>query len=130
MGLAMARRFCEEGANVVVSSRKQEGVDEALAYLRDAGFRNVTGMASHQAKAADRTRLIAHTVATFGTRVRAPPRAGGRHAPAPASWATHARSGGGGGGVRVRVREGVCVHFHSKLGLYLRGGRFCLTTGR
>lgn len=47
MGLAMATRFAEEGAKVVVSSRKQAQVDKTVAALKARGF-EATGQPCHQ----------------------------------------------------------------------------------
>eukprot|EP00037_Helgoeca_nana_P032391 m.413655 g.413655 ORF g.413655 m.413655 type:complete len:283 (-) comp29144_c0_seq1:206-1054(-) len=65
LAYASAIRFAEEGAKLVISSRKQEAVDEAIAPLVARGF-EVSGVACHQAKAADRARLIKFAVDKYG----------------------------------------------------------------
>ncbi|XP_078538490.1 dehydrogenase/reductase SDR family member 4-like isoform X2 [Lissotriton helveticus] len=57
IGLAIARRLAQEGAHVVVSSRKQENVDKAVKQLQSENLR-VTGITCHAAKAEDRERLV------------------------------------------------------------------------
>ncbi|KAF6351103.1 hypothetical protein mRhiFer1_003880 [Rhinolophus ferrumequinum] len=58
IGLAIARRLAQDGAHVVVSSRKQQNVDQAVAALQGEGL-NVTGTVCHVEKAEDRERLVA-----------------------------------------------------------------------
>lgn len=65
IGFATAKRLGEEGAKIVISSRKQENVDEALQKLRDLNIQ-ATGVVCHQGKQEDRKRLIEHAVSTFG----------------------------------------------------------------
>ncbi|KAB0805533.1 hypothetical protein PPYR_02503 [Photinus pyralis] len=57
IGLATARRFAQEGAKVIISSRKQKNVDEALQTLHSEGL-EVTGLASHVSKESDRRALL------------------------------------------------------------------------
>eukprot|EP00040_Diaphanoeca_grandis_P005646 m.33868 g.33868 ORF g.33868 m.33868 type:complete len:276 (-) comp16883_c0_seq1:10-837(-) len=65
LGFAIAMRLGQEGGKLVISSRKQDAVDEALKILRSKGIEAV-GIASHQAKASDREKLIKLAVSTFG----------------------------------------------------------------
>ena len=61
----MAQRLAVDGAHVVISSRKQKNVDEALAKLKSEGL-SASGMVCHAGVKEDRTRLIEKTVAEFG----------------------------------------------------------------
>uniref|UniRef100_A0A5F5PR69 Dehydrogenase/reductase 2 n=1 Tax=Equus caballus TaxID=9796 RepID=A0A5F5PR69_HORSE len=58
IGFAIARRLAQDGAHVVVSSRKQQNVDRAVAVLQGEGL-SVTGTVCHVGKAKDRERLVA-----------------------------------------------------------------------
>uniref|UniRef100_A0A2K6F6F0 Dehydrogenase/reductase 4 n=1 Tax=Propithecus coquereli TaxID=379532 RepID=A0A2K6F6F0_PROCO len=58
IGFAIARRLAQDGAHVVVSSRKQQNVDRAVAALQGEGL-SVTGTVCHVGKAEDRERLVA-----------------------------------------------------------------------
>lgn len=65
IGLAMARGFLEAGASVTVCSRKQEGVDEALAELKD--YREqVFGKTVHVGKRESLEELLAASRERFG----------------------------------------------------------------
>ncbi|XP_042332972.1 dehydrogenase/reductase SDR family member 4-like [Sceloporus undulatus] len=57
IGLAIARRLAQDGAHVVVSSRKQANVDQAVAKLQTENL-SVSGLVCHVGKAEDRQRLI------------------------------------------------------------------------
>lgn len=59
IGYAIAKRLAEEGANVVVSSRKETNVRNALNKLTDIGLKNVSGIVCHVGKAEDRQNLYA-----------------------------------------------------------------------
>ncbi len=65
IGAAIARGFAQSGAKVVVSSRKQEAVDQVAQELVAAGHEAV-GVAAHAGKADDLARLVDATVARFG----------------------------------------------------------------
>uniref|UniRef100_A0A1B6F9X4 Dehydrogenase/reductase SDR family member 4 n=1 Tax=Cuerna arida TaxID=1464854 RepID=A0A1B6F9X4_9HEMI len=65
IGFAIAKRLGAEGANVVVSSRKEKNVSEAVKKLKDAGY-NVAGTVCHVAKADDRRRLLDTAVQHYG----------------------------------------------------------------
>ncbi|XP_069341724.1 dehydrogenase/reductase SDR family member 4 isoform X3 [Eulemur rufifrons] len=65
IGFAIARRLARDGAHVVVSSRKQQNVDRAVAALQEEGL-SVTGTVCHVGKAEDRERLVATAVKLHG----------------------------------------------------------------
>ncbi|XP_055218318.2 dehydrogenase/reductase SDR family member 4 isoform X3 [Gorilla gorilla gorilla] len=65
IGFAIARRLAQDGAHVVVSSRKQQNVDQAVATLQREGL-SVTGTVCHVGKAEDRERLVATAVKLHG----------------------------------------------------------------
>lgn len=59
LGLAVSKRILQEGGKVVICSRKQEKVDEALKQLKQIGPpENVQGIAAHAAKDEDRKKVI------------------------------------------------------------------------
>uniref|UniRef100_A0A8D2AQP8 Dehydrogenase/reductase SDR family member 4 n=1 Tax=Sciurus vulgaris TaxID=55149 RepID=A0A8D2AQP8_SCIVU len=58
IGFAIARRLAQDGAHVVISSRKQQNVDKAVNILQGEGL-SVTGTVCHVGKAEDRERLVA-----------------------------------------------------------------------
>ncbi|KAK1338777.1 hypothetical protein QTO34_019435 [Cnephaeus nilssonii] len=58
IGFAIVRRLAQDGAHVVVSSRKQQNVDQALAALQGEGL-SVSGTVCHVGKAEDRDWLVA-----------------------------------------------------------------------
>jgi short chain dehydrogenase len=66
IGLAIAKRLGAEGGKVVVSSRKQANVDEAVKLLQDQGVVDVFGIACHVGNAADRKKLFDNTIERFG----------------------------------------------------------------
>ncbi|KAK9879404.1 hypothetical protein WA026_006470 [Henosepilachna vigintioctopunctata] len=57
IGYAIARRLAREGAKVVVSSRKEKNVENAVQELKKEGL-NVTGVVCHVGKAEDRKKLF------------------------------------------------------------------------
>jgi len=61
IGFAIARRLALEGAAVVISSRKQKNVDEAVAKLKAEGL-DVFGLACHVSFADQRANLIKSTI--------------------------------------------------------------------
>ncbi|XP_055989190.1 dehydrogenase/reductase SDR family member 4 isoform X4 [Sorex fumeus] len=65
IGFAIARRLAQDGAHVVVSSRKQQNVDRAVTTLQGEGL-SVTGTVCHVGKAEDRERLVATAVKLHG----------------------------------------------------------------
>ncbi|XP_033044393.1 dehydrogenase/reductase SDR family member 2, mitochondrial isoform X1 [Trachypithecus francoisi] len=58
IGFAIARRLAQDGAHVVISSRKQQNVDRAVAQLQREGL-SVAGIVCHVGKAEDRGQLVA-----------------------------------------------------------------------
>jgi len=65
IGLGIARRLAEEGASVVISSRRQSNVDETVKTLRAEGF-EVAGTACHVGDREHLENLIKFTLDTYG----------------------------------------------------------------
>ncbi|XP_069098175.1 uncharacterized protein [Pleurodeles waltl] len=65
IGFAIARRLAEDGAHVVVSSRKKVNVDRAVEELKAENL-SVLGTICHVGKEEDRQRLIAKTLEQHG----------------------------------------------------------------
>ncbi|XP_058149676.1 dehydrogenase/reductase SDR family member 4 isoform X1 [Dasypus novemcinctus] len=65
IGLAIAQRLAQDGAHVVVSSRKQQNVDRTVAALQGEGL-SVTGTVCHVGKAEDRKHLVATALKLHG----------------------------------------------------------------
>ncbi|PSC69687.1 tropinone reductase-like 3 [Micractinium conductrix] len=65
IGLGIVRRLAQEGARVVVSSRKAATVEETVAALRREGL-EVAGTACHVGDKAALQRLIQFTLDTYG----------------------------------------------------------------
>ncbi|KAM6180467.1 dehydrogenase/reductase SDR family member 4 isoform 1-T1 [Erethizon dorsatum] len=65
IGFAISRRLAQDGAHVVISSRKQQNVDRAVATLKGEGL-SVTGTICHVGKAEDRKQLVAMAVNLHG----------------------------------------------------------------
>lgn len=65
IGFAIAKRLAEDGAKVVISSRRQKNVDKAVELLKKENL-TVLGMPCHVGLEADRQKLIEQTKATFG----------------------------------------------------------------
>lgn len=65
IGLSIAKRLGQEGAKVVVSSRKKKNVDEAVKLLTDDGI-EVLGVVCHVSNESDRKKLFEETVQKFG----------------------------------------------------------------
>ncbi|XP_027970684.1 dehydrogenase/reductase SDR family member 4 isoform X1 [Eumetopias jubatus] len=65
IGFAIARRLARDGAHVVISSRKQQNVDRAVAALQEEGL-SVAGTVCHVGKTEDRKRLVATAVNLHG----------------------------------------------------------------
>ena len=66
IGLAMAQACGEAGANVVISSRKQEACDQEADRLKQSGI-NATGVACHMGDESQIQNLIEETVKAFGS---------------------------------------------------------------
>jgi len=65
IGLAIAKHLGQDGAHVVVSSRKANNVDKAVAELEGLGY-SVFGVPCHVAKKDQREALIDKTIEKFG----------------------------------------------------------------
>ncbi|XP_043935464.1 dehydrogenase/reductase SDR family member 4-like isoform X2 [Protopterus annectens] len=65
IGLAIARRLAKEGANVVISSRKQENVTRALAELKSEGL-NISGCVCHVGNEEHQDLLVNMTLEQHG----------------------------------------------------------------
>ena len=65
IGKAIARGLAENGARVVVSSRKQTAVDEVAEAFREAGLEG-TGIECHVGDAGQRNHLIEATLSAYG----------------------------------------------------------------
>ncbi len=63
LGLATAKRYLEEGAEVIITGRKQEGIDKALAELGD----NARGFVADSTSLADLAALADFAKSQFGT---------------------------------------------------------------
>ena len=61
IGFSIARRLAQEGAKVVISSRKQAKVDKALDALQKEEL-EVHGLVCHVGKESDRKRLIEEVI--------------------------------------------------------------------
>ena len=57
IGFAIAKKLAEDGADVVISSRKQKNVDKAVNALKALNL-SVTGLICHVGKLEDRQRLL------------------------------------------------------------------------
>ena len=65
IGESIARGLAEHGAKVIVSSRKQEAVDQVAASFKADGL-EATGIACHVGDQAQLENLVAQTIATYG----------------------------------------------------------------
>ncbi|CAL1300763.1 unnamed protein product [Larinioides sclopetarius] len=65
IGLAIAKRLANDGASVVISSRKKHKVDEAVAEIKSISD-NVSGIPCHVGKQEDRKLLLDFAVAKYG----------------------------------------------------------------
>ncbi|MDG2428031.1 MAG: glucose 1-dehydrogenase [Acidimicrobiales bacterium] len=65
IGLAVACAFAAQGARVVVSSRRSEACDEAVASIRSSGG-EATAVPAHIGRLEDLERLVAATVGAYG----------------------------------------------------------------
>ncbi|XP_019169386.1 PREDICTED: tropinone reductase-like 3 [Ipomoea nil] len=65
IGFSIAERIGGEGAAVVISSRKQKNVDEAVEKLRSKGI-EVLGVVCHVSNAEHRKNLVERTVQKYG----------------------------------------------------------------
>ena len=65
IGFAIAKRLAEDGASVVISSRKQNNVDKAVNELTKLNL-NVIGLKCHVGDAQERKNLFDTTIKKFG----------------------------------------------------------------
>ncbi|KAF6173213.1 hypothetical protein GIB67_026908 [Kingdonia uniflora] len=65
IGFSIAERLGLEGASVVISSRKQKNVDEAVEKLKGRGI-DVIGIVCHVSNAQQRKNLIEKTIEKYG----------------------------------------------------------------
>ena len=65
IGKSIAQGLAENGARVVVSSRKQESVDHVAGEFREAGYQ-ATGIQCHVGDAQQRKALVEKTLAAYG----------------------------------------------------------------
>lgn len=65
IGLAIAARLVAEGARVVVTARKQDALDEAVAQLGGAGV--AIGVAGNAADLAHQADVVTRAIETFGS---------------------------------------------------------------
>lgn len=66
IGFAIARRLAEEGAKVVISSRKEKNVEKALKTLHEDGLRETIGLQCHVGSKEDRAKLFNLVSEKFG----------------------------------------------------------------
>ncbi|KAL7046495.1 hypothetical protein ACKWTF_002600 [Chironomus riparius] len=66
IGFAIAKRLGSEGGKIVVSSRKQKSVDNAVEALKSHGVKDVIGTSCHVGNSEDRKRLFQTAIETFG----------------------------------------------------------------
>ncbi|CAF0761281.1 unnamed protein product [Adineta ricciae] len=65
IGFAIARRLAQEGARVVISSRKQDNVNKAMEAFKKENF-DIYGTVCHVSKSEDRKRLLDETIQKYG----------------------------------------------------------------
>ncbi|XP_058807781.1 dehydrogenase/reductase SDR family member 4 isoform X2 [Phymastichus coffea] len=65
IGLSVARRLAQEGAKVVISSRREANVNGAVDQLKKEGL-DVSGITCHVGKAEDRKKLLNEAVSKYG----------------------------------------------------------------
>ncbi|XP_023303380.2 dehydrogenase/reductase SDR family member 4 [Lucilia cuprina] len=65
IGFSIAKRLAQDGANVVISSRKQNNVDKAVEELRKLNL-NVLGLKCHVSESQDRKQLFEQTIHKYG----------------------------------------------------------------
>ena len=67
IGFAIAKRLLNDGAKVVISSRNQHNVTNALKTLEKYGDNNsILGLVCHVAKQEDRNQLFGETIKKYG----------------------------------------------------------------
>jgi 3-oxoacyl-[acyl-carrier protein] reductase len=66
IGRAVAAELAGEGAQVIISARKQEGLDKAAASIKEKTGEEVHTIAADMAKQEDITRMVEEVAAKFG----------------------------------------------------------------
>ena len=66
IGKAIATTFSQAGADVVISSRKQENLDKAAEEIKAVSGGKVVGVASHIAKLEESKNLVEQVMKEFG----------------------------------------------------------------
>lgn len=66
IGLAISKRLAQDGANVVISSRKEVNVTRAVAKLKEQYPNQIDGMVCHVGKEDDREKLVEFAMEKFG----------------------------------------------------------------
>lgn len=66
IAFSAAERLLQEGAKVVISSRKQENVNAAIESLNQKGWQEVIGIKCHVSSVEDRQALFTAAVEQFG----------------------------------------------------------------
>ncbi|XP_077317530.1 dehydrogenase/reductase SDR family member 4-like [Lithobates pipiens] len=65
IGFAIARRLAQDGAHVLLCSRKTENVDKAIQQLKEEGL-SISGIQCHVGNEKDREKLVAMALVTYG----------------------------------------------------------------
>merc|ERR1712002_1041297 len=65
IGFAIAKKLAEDGAHVIISSRKQSNVDTAVETLKSRSLK-VSGLQCHVSKQSDRASLVNEIKSKFG----------------------------------------------------------------
>jgi dehydrogenase/reductase SDR family protein 4 len=65
IGLAIARRLAQDGAKIVISSRKQANVSQTVQQLTSEGL-TAHGVVCHVSKSEDRKNLFNEAITKFG----------------------------------------------------------------
>ncbi|XP_066461021.1 dehydrogenase/reductase SDR family member 4-like [Eleutherodactylus coqui] len=65
IGFAMARRLAEDGAHVLLCSRKSENVERAIEQLKEEGL-SISAIQCHVGNKEDRERLVATAIEIYG----------------------------------------------------------------
>ncbi|CAJ0940118.1 unnamed protein product [Ranitomeya imitator] len=65
IGFAIARRLAQDGAHVLICSRKKENVEKAAEQLKDEGL-SIYAMQCHVGNKEDRERLVAKALEVYG----------------------------------------------------------------
>ena len=66
IGFAISRRLAQEGATVIISSRKEENVLKAVKSLKDEGFPKVGGFVCHVGNERQRTEMVKYIYNKYG----------------------------------------------------------------